>query len=272
MIGSLSKLAGAVRLAKGQPVDPPVTVVFASRGYLPVLANWLLHARSAGMANILVLALDRQTADFARMNQVSFAPLPSVASRKELWGLRVRVFAALARAGVSFIHSDADAVWLSSPYSMLANADADLVFSQGTIWPRDVAVSRGFVVCCGFFAVKASSASVRLLESARRRVNIKADDQVVLNRALDDWGLVWDGGGDPQIRQLNGHNFMTYPAVRIGRGHGLTVALLPHREVTRLPEVSPETVVAHPYSSELNVEDRLRALGLWSSPATNGAS
>jgi hypothetical protein len=256
-----SQIAGAVERALQLPGDPPVTVVFANAPYQAIVANWIVHARAAGASNILLMALDEQTVAFAEQMQLACAPLPSISSRQELWFQRIEVFSALANAGVSFIHSDADAVWLRSPYEAVLTAGVDLSFSQGTRWPNDIVDLWGFVLCCGFFAVRANAATARFFEAVQRRMADDADDQTAVNRALRDAGIVWEpDNGEP--REWHGRPFEIFPRHRIGRTADVAVALLAYRQFARLPEVPAEAVVCHPVGKDPMV-DRLRRLGLW---------
>ena len=257
-----SQIAAAVDVALRMSRSPPVTVVFANGAYIAILTNWLAYARAAGASNILIMALDDETMAFARQAQLECVLLPPVETRNELWGLRIEVFAALSRAGVDFIHSDADAIWLRSPYASLFPTGVDLTFSQGTRWPNDIVDQWGFVLCCGLFSVRSGNGAVRFFEAVQRRMIVDDDDQAAVNRAFRDDAIVWRPDGAGQRREWNGRPFDIYPHNRIGRTANVKVALLPHFQFPRLPEVPPDAIVCHPVGKEPMVE-RLRRLGLW---------
>ena len=257
-----SQIGAAVGRALERPRDPPVTVVFANAPYTAILTNWLSHARAAGASNILIMALDLETLAFAERMQAECVLLPAIASRKDLWLLRIEVFAALACAGVDFIHSDADAIWLLSPYDRIFAAGVDLVFSQGTRWPPDIVERWGFVLCCGLFAARANAGTAAFFDTVRRRMLVDADDQAAINRGLHDDAIVWQPGTNGEQREWNGRPFEIFPEIRVGRTAQVSVALLPHRQFPRLPEVPADAIVCHPVGKE-PMEERLRRLGLW---------
>lgn len=255
---------GAVELARRMPAGPPVTLVFADKHYSDVLLNWLKRARAVGASNILVLALDRSTARLARECGAVASVMSVDRGRSALWRLRVEVFAAFGHAGIPFIHSDADAIWLRSPYAAALATDADLAFSQGTVWPHDIARLWGFVLCCGFFAARSGPHMAGFLDCVARHVRAEADDQVAFNRALREAKINWRGVDDGVERRWENRSFRIFPSPVMGRTiDGLSVALLPHRQFARLPEIGEGTIVAHPLSTERSARHRLVQFGLW---------
>jgi hypothetical protein len=67
---------------------------------------------------------------------------------------------------IHLINSDLGAVWLADPRpECFADTALDVVFSQGMYEPAYVAW--GFVLCCGFFALRANTASARFFATVR---------------------------------------------------------------------------------------------------------
>jgi hypothetical protein len=136
----------------GRPVERAMIAVFADRAYLPLLAGWIGRAGTLNVVqDVVVFALDAETSEAAEALGVTYAFAGPVADLAALWRLRARIFATLACRGMGFVHSDADALWLAEPRPRISALTSDLVFSQGTVWPSDVARAWGFVLCCGFF-------------------------------------------------------------------------------------------------------------------------
>jgi hypothetical protein len=247
--------------------DGPLPVTFATDDFAPLLANWLRHAKAAGVTDSLVIAMDEALA--ARLEQVG---TPAIrhgfdGTPGDLWYQRTLIFEWLARRGVDFIHSDVDAVWLRDPRPFCrADPDFDLVFSQGTNYPPEVWHAWGFVLCCGLFAVKASPATARFFTEVRRMTAQVQDDQVAVNILLCDSGLSWRTGGAESYPLTNRHGqvFTGYRGMLEGvsESAALRVGLLPHDRVPRLPILGAEALVRHPVGPGNPVE-KLRAVGCW---------
>lgn len=255
------EIAGAVAKARELAASRPVSIVFANGDYEPVLANWFAHAEAAGASNVLTFALDEKISSFAAGRGLPFHRLPAVSSRRDLWVLRTEVFEALAAAGVDFIHSDADAIWLRNPCEHLFPPGADMTFSPGTRHPPDVANQWGFVLCCGLFAVRGGDVTAGFFKAVRDRATTDGDDQVAVNRTLRDQGIAWQPAEGERL-EWNGRPFHAFSRTRVGRTADLAVAVLPHAQFPRLPEPSPDAIVWHPTGKD-PVEARLRRLGLW---------
>jgi hypothetical protein len=260
-------VAAAVEALSTQPASPLV-IVFSDEAYLPILANWIEHAKDMDPANIVVVALDRATEEAMATLKIGFVRLLPVASHNQLWIRRAELFAGMAAAGIDFIHSDADAIWLRSPIAEILNLGTDLVFSTGTIWPHNVAEEWGFVLCCGLFGVRAGPSTTAFFAKVLERIRSERDDQIAVNRELLSKGIVWRYGGVGEARVCQDRSFRVFRDPVIGHCEGLDVAVLPHRRYPRLPEISEDTVVAHPLSPQTasGTIRELRRLGLWRMP------
>jgi hypothetical protein len=260
-------IATAVAIARALAGASPVVIVFANAAYAALLANWIGFARAS---NILVIALDAEAQGVAAANGVASVLLPGTASRAELWILRALLFSEFARAGMDFIHSDVDAVWARSPVEEVRSLDVDIAFTSGTVWPREVARRWGFVVCCGFFAVRASPATASFFADVAKRAAACGDDQVAVNEALVAAGATWMPRARGEQRVYQGRPFQIFADTVFGDADGLRLALLPHRRFPRLPDPAADVVVAHPLGSPAKgvsgaecAARALATLGLW---------
>ncbi len=247
----------------------PVVIAFANSNYAALTDNWLWHVRRVGVDNVVICALDHETFLLAQANGVAAVSVVEVSALADLWILRAQVFESLARNGVDFVHSDIDAIWLRDPRPRLLEANAELAFSQGTIWPRDIARDWDFVLCCGLFLARATPDVAALFGRIGLRITDERDDQISLNRALREAGAIWDiesVAAGRLRREWNGDSFSTFADPLRGRAGALSLALMPHDEFPRLPEpIGPRALVAHPLSPK-NAKakiDRLVELGLW---------
>lgn len=272
-------IAPALDAALALPSRRQTTVVFASAPYLGLLWNWIGFAQRAAVPNLLVVALDHATQQAVSSRGIACAPLPGVGSREELWVARAVLFSALADAGVDFIHSDADAVWLASPVTDAFAPGADIAFSSGTVWPKPVAKLWGFVLCCGFFAARGTRATAAFFAEVADRVRTCRDDQIAVNEALVAARVRWSDRDTGEPRLWLGTPFRVFSRAIVGEATGLTVALLPHTRFPRLPEVSAETLVVHPVALRVpgnsgpeRLPPVLDQLGLWRPQADTAAA
>jgi hypothetical protein len=261
-------LARAVaRLATAGEALP---VVFATDNFTPLLNNWLRHVKAAGVTGPLVVAMDQGLAD-----RLARAGIASVRHGFDgtfggLWYQRTLVFEWLAASGVDFIHSDVDAVWLRDPRPLcFADASFDLVFSQGTDFPPETWRDWGFVLCCGLFAARAKAATAAFFAAVRTAAASVRDDQVAVNILLRQSGLTWSGAGENSYKLVTrqGREFICHRQMLAGlsEGFGLSVGLLPHHRVPRLPVMGTDALVRHPVGPPDPVAKAalLRSVGCW---------
>ncbi len=160
-----------------------------------------------------------------------------------LWIRRINVFAALCRAGVDFIHSDVDAVWMRDPRAAYFDErGVDLIISQGTVWPPDVHRQFGFVLCCGLFQLRSNAGTQRLLGELAEDVLSTRDDQVSLNRLIAARSIAWQIDPDDAYHvEGAGKQFLCSRSVIRGVGSdGLRLSVLPHHLFQRVPAASEE--------------------------------
>jgi hypothetical protein len=236
-------LSEIVRLARQQASHQGTIIAFADLRYIEVLLNWLIALDVNGIGNYMVISLDRQLHQF-----LSERRIPAVLSEVDgdlgqLWVRRIEVFSALCAAGIDFIHSDVDAVWLRDPRKdFFSDGGPDLVISQGTVWPPDVHRQFGFVLCCGLFKLRSTPASRGLLSELRVHVGTTGDDQISLNRLIAQRTPRWQWESAAPFRvQGPGAEFLSAESTFLGAcADGLRLAILPHRLFQRVPLESAE--------------------------------
>jgi hypothetical protein len=245
-----------------------ITLVFANSAYEQVLDNWLRYAGRFVNSNLLIFALDVPLYDVISARGLPVILLPYDGTNEALWLERLKVFQFFCSMGIDFVHSDADAIWLREPLSYCFSIDADLVISQGTIWPPDVAENWGFVLCCGFFAVRASDKMASFFTNVMKVATEVLDDQVALNRTLRAAGISWTSDGLARDEMtVNGLSFHCFNDVVFGKAPslGLRVAMLPHDDFQRLPRHCSTAYVKHlltPKDAILKIAT-LREHGCW---------
>ena len=241
--------AELVAAARERAAGSSVIITFANSFYADVLMNWLVALSLQSIDNYVVIALDREL-----HATLSDRGIPSLlcelkSDLGDLWVQRIRVFATLCDAGVDFVHSDADAVWLRDPRQLyFTDADVDLIASQGTVWPPDVHQQFGFVLCCGLFRLRSTPVSRQLLTELESHVLVSRDDQVSLNRLLAARSIKWHvEPADGYYLALGTKRFLcSRSLIRGDAADGLRTAILPHHLFQRVPvNLDDQPYVSH---------------------------
>lgn len=245
------------------PSEPRI-ITFADARYLPLLTIWLEKLRQLGLSRIKVYSLDAQTLGWCRTQGVETTELTWNGDLRNLWVQRIRVLSALLDAGEEVIHSDTDAIWIQNPLraGSALERHEDLIFSQGTVWPYDIHDRWGFVLCCGWFWARPTSAVRAFFQALEAHVQTSGDDQISVNRLIAAAGARWDHSRNGDYQTPFQDRIMqcwSQPIRATMAASPLTVALLPHCEFQRLPEASDRAIVKH-FLTPKNCEQKLRTL------------
>jgi hypothetical protein len=113
--------------------------------------------------------------------------------------------------------------------------------------------------------VRAGPLAAGFFSAVAERMPVDRDDQAAVNRTLLRKGIAWRKEGPQETRTWKEQPFQVFQRPLVGRCGDLSIALLPHRQFPRLPEVSAETIVAHPVSPKQagSTIRELQRLGLW---------
>lgn len=247
-------------------MNSPIIVTFANADYIPIARNWLSALQALSIrASIRIIALDAATRDAFPAELVIYRPY-EIRNLSGLWQFRVTILRELLSETDGIIHSDADAVWMRNPLPTIESCSTDMVFSQGTTWPRDVHARHGMVVCCGLFYLRNVSFVQDFMEELENRVSIDQDDQVSVNRLLDESGVTWDVT-NPYAIPFRETEFIASRQPTFSAGNDSTsVAILPHHLFPRMMDApDPDVIIAHPLSPK-NCTDKITVLshlGLW---------
>jgi hypothetical protein len=241
----------------------PLVVSFADSSYLPLLRLWLARLQQLNIARVRVFCLDSITYEWCESQRVAASRIRWSGDLRALWVQRIGVFRQLLAAGEEFIHSDIDAIWIKNPLQCgsASGCEQDLIFSQGTVWPPEIHDRWGFVLCCGWFWAKPSSATAAFFAALEPHVRASGDDQISVNRLLAELGAQWSQcKSDYQLPFLDRLVQCWSQPISASTGTGeLSVALLPQREFQRLPENSADAIVKH-YLTPKNCQQKLAAL------------
>lgn len=163
---------------------------------------------------------------------------------------------------MNVLMSDADALWLADPkpYFDLAGAmNSSIVASRGS-FPTRLGRRWGATMCMGFILFRSTGQNMRRFIAVLSKFVLETkDDQISVNSAAEDLGIVWDqDNSDMRYAYSTGLGLGTIfdPA---SNEELLNVALLPHSAFTRLCETVPisnGTIVAHCHSAKAATSKR----------------
>lgn len=227
-----------------------VIIVFANFKYLQILKNWLFSIKKLNINNFLVISLDKKLYNYLNTNDIPTYYVDSNDNLSDLWLQRVLLFKQIINLGFNFIHSDADAVWLRNPIdSFFSSTDCDMIFSQGTIWPRDIYYKWGFVLCCGLFYIKASKKMGAFLSKVVDDVKTSKDDQISFNRVIYHSKISWNISAQYENRYRK-FKIISSREIIIGSDGLLRVDVLPHHLFQRILIRNEKPYVVHPLSEK----------------------
>jgi hypothetical protein len=263
--------AALLRAAASVPGAGPLPVVVASDAYADLLDNWLRHINLLAPDRFLIVAMDgvleaKLLARGLPVGRADFDGTPT-----DFWLQRILVWESLVRSGLDIIQSDVDAIWMRDPRDMLSTVcSADLLFSQGTLHPWDGYSLWSFVLCTGFFLIRAGEAANRLFDAwLANPVRLReTDDQAELNTFLVDAGIRWNLAGlESYQEQLQDLPFKCFRDTLVGDcpSLGFRVAMLPHHLFPRLANPGSDAYVRHvlrPADDALRIL-QLKAAGCW---------
>ena len=203
--------------------EKPAIVTAFDAGYARsgLVANWLASVRRVGLADQVVLfPMDLEAAQYARATGVETVELwpevipttdsitPYAAADFKAVSLRkMDAIRHVLAQGRTVLFSDADIVFLRDPFPMLAEFAEEIVAQSDVPPNRRLSAPRGILprwfqrrrcrntLCAGFLRVRATSATLRVFDTAREDVGRFCNDQTLLHdrlvwRAEASWALL----------------------------------------------------------------------------------
>lgn len=242
---------------------------FVDQKYFEVSRNWIAAMNHLGLLeSVLLVALDRESQ--LRLQSLRLPNILRPHDCRDLGGLwihRLRVLNELLADGLSLVHSDADAVWLANPMQDWLASGCDLLFTQGTDWPKSALATRRFVACCGLYFVANNPYARAFMEKLLHKTIQTRDDQVALNallpRQFTDWNV-------EHTRELafRGKPFTVSNQLMWTRRGELKFGILPHHLYPRIDDTHGDGAsarMAHPVSDKEAGEtiQVLKSKALW---------
>lgn len=233
-------------------------VVFSSAAYADLEKIWFQYIFKQGVrrTDIDLFYLSESPMD----QKIGAINIPWDGAKKSLWVIRCAVFCKLSNLGVSFFHFDLDAVAMA-PVIQELSTEADLLFSQGTVWPSFALEALGFCVCAGWFLSRGTKASRLFWEEVFADVILSGDDQYSINKILvarKKDVLDASYSVSESVNQIEFRHLATRATIltEMREGTFLRAVVLPMTQVSRRINIKHGTYVWHPYIP--GYEDRVR--------------
>jgi hypothetical protein len=251
------------KLAAAADSDGLVICTFADRNYCILLRHWLKLAGAAGRrSNVLVFCLDQEAADVCDELGASYQLSPFRGPWLGFLRHRMGIAREIVRLGYSPLMSDLDALWLRDPLPFTTRHPQDLVFSPGTIQPREVHAAWGNVLCMGYCLLRTSSAVLAVIDAAMGLMN-EMGDQPALKRVLFQRKVEWQPA-ELYALPFRERQVLQSRETRFGQCGDLSIALLPNRLFQRLSESCDTPLVVHPIAPKVEADKMalFRKMGL----------
>lgn len=233
--------------------DDNLIITQVAYNYFPIFELWYRNMRRLGITNILLIALDPLTAQRAEEMGIAHYYLPIFGFQKSvrrlIWSETLKVRQNILAAGVNYLHSDADAIWLQDVRPMVFSQESDFVTSIAGGTPKSALDKWGFVMCLGFYACRSNPQTRALYPHYIEKSTALGHDQNGLNQIFIDHGMAWAESADGFLR--------TESATL-----GISATALPETCVARpkTPTHDLETGVMHPVLSAKTIMGKLDLL------------
>ena len=252
------------KLLEKHSLNDTIITVFANYKYRLVLENWLFAINNMKIKSYLVISLDEQIFKYLKDRNIQSYYYKTGKSLNDFWLTKIYILKNILDIGYTFIHSDADAVWLKNPLNAyFYKLPSDIIFTQGTIWPQDVHKKWGFVLCTGLFCVRSNENTGNFLNdvynSFFHETDNTKDDQMSFNRVIGRDGVKWNIDGNYELT-FKGKKFVCFDKIIHGMTSKYSIALLPHALFQRINEEKEPVYVKHLVSAKTStaVIDRLK--------------
>jgi len=251
-----------------------IIIVFANYKYRSILRNWLVRLPDELLQYVRIYTYGRFFTRLLKVRGLDAQMIrPRFESRNQLWRDRLETVLSLVSAGFEVTLADVDAIANEDFYRYTDPLVADIVSSQGTVFPPHAHAEWGFVLCCGFMQFRATDVSCKFLQSALQFEAGDYTDQLAVNSILlaseIEWSLDRERYSVTAMgRTITCYKEEVYGSVKSGEYTGLRVGMLPHSLFRRLPNTfeASDTVVFHPLPGrrgQRHVKSMLKKQSLW---------
>jgi len=171
-----------LNLALSKITDPTVVITFVDKEYVQLLAVFSFFWTKLKISNLLIICLDQISLDRVTKLGLLGVHIPyQIRNRHCFWRERFEIINIIfKKTKKHIVHTDIDCFWFKNIIPQLETDDGDIFYSRGNTYPKDIAETYGFVLCCGFFFVKYHTHTKEYFDDILTNSNSK-DDQVMTN-------------------------------------------------------------------------------------------
>lgn len=166
-------------------------ICFVNINYKSLLANWIQFMYKQNIYHFCIVCLDKYILKKCLEYNLFcvYYPVDVSYNFNNLWIKRIEFINTLVKLDIPLIHTDIDAIWVDNPIEYLKKlsdkTNADIIGSQGLIFPETSFKKNGFIICCGFFLINPTPNSKKWVEKWEFETKKNKDDQVAFNRLLE---------------------------------------------------------------------------------------
>ena len=193
-----------------------VILSFSDKSYAAIAMNWVAAMNKLQISNYIVVAMDAEVYMSLKSRNITTvlhtSRSVSQLSHGDLWLTRLRYAVLALRLGYEVVLSDADAVWVHSP--LVDYPDRFDVIARGGSFPKDLDHAWGRTICMGWIQLRPSARLISLFGTLMNRTVMLRDDQLAINRVLQQLGVQWSRNNEESEFEMLGT--LEHPFLRIG--------------------------------------------------------
>ena len=165
---------------------PVIVLTWANFAYRAVLLNFMLALNKIGVSEYAIICTDEKIAELlSRIGRPCWMDSP-FQGKRELWKMRMETLESVLDDGIDVVMSDADAIWLKSPFDLIYPYDISASRGSG-FWGQDAKQRThgkwAAAACMGFSSFRSNPSVVNFVRDEVRG-KYQRDDQTSLNEAF----------------------------------------------------------------------------------------
>jgi len=212
-----------------------LVISFCNYDYVKLAEIWITELNKINVAKYIIISADEKTYKHLKSKNIN-TELKNYNQKESFWVYRINIIKSFLEKNTTkyLVHSDLDAIWKKNICEQVfkENANIDLFFSQGTIFPQEHLNKHKFVLCCGFFCIRYSEKTITFFNKYINKLSHIKDDQKAINLELIN--TVWNTSNDNSIilsnkkyvyynNDINGYN----------KDHDINILLLSFNKIQR---------------------------------------
>ena len=171
-----------------------IIISFCNYDYIELAEIWVTELSNLNITNYIIISADQRTYEHLKSKNIN-TELRNYDKKESFWVYRIKVIKNFLEKNTNdyLVHSDLDAIWKKNICEELFNKNnnIDLLFSQGTTFPKEHLKKHKFVLCCGFFRIRSNEKTIKFINKYINNLEKIKDDQKAINLELIDtkWNI-----------------------------------------------------------------------------------